>query len=54
MFDDYNDDGLIISGPTDVQNALSLNLDIFSLVNKVRRIVKIFKRSPLKNEILQK
>ena len=51
--DDFSD-GLDISGPADSGNALELNVDVVDTVNKVRRIVKIFKRSPLKNEILQK
>ena len=38
----------------DPQNALALNFDISKIVTKVRRIVKIFKRSPLKTETLQK
>ena len=31
-----------------------LRFDILDLLNKIRKIVKIFKRSPLKNEILQR
>ncbi|KAI6658967.1 hypothetical protein LOD99_14643 [Oopsacas minuta] len=53
MFDDFNDDGFIVSESMDPQNALALNFDISKIVTKVRRIVKIFKRSPLKNETLQ-
>ena len=34
-------------------NPLVLNVSIGDVVNKVRRVVKLFKRSPLKNEILQ-
>ena len=34
-------------------NALMVNVSIGDVVNKVRRVVKHFKRSPLKNEILQ-
>ena len=52
--DDDLSDGLDISGHADSGNALALNLDIIETVNKVRRVVKIFKRSPLKNETLQK
>ena len=52
--DDDFSDGLDISGHADSGNALALNLDIIETVNKVRRVVKIFKRSPLKNETLQK
>ena len=48
----YYNDGLVISGPADFENTLSLNLDLYETVNKVRRFVKIFKRSPLKNETL--
>ncbi|KAI6658832.1 hypothetical protein LOD99_15157 [Oopsacas minuta] len=53
MFDDFNDDGFIVSESMDPQNALALNFDISKIVTKVRGIVKIFKRSPLKNETLQ-
>ena len=52
--DDYYNNGLVISGPAEFENTLSLNSDLYETVNKVRRVVKIFKRSPLKNEILQK
>ena len=52
--DDFSDDGLDISGPADSVNALALNVDIIDTVNKVRRVVKIIKRSPLKNETLQR
>ena len=37
----------------DPQNALAINFDISKMVTKIRRIVKIFKRSALKNETLQ-
>ncbi|KAI6658311.1 hypothetical protein LOD99_15580 [Oopsacas minuta] len=53
MFDDFNDDGFIVSESMDPQNALALNFDISKIVTKVHRIVKIFKRSPLKNETMQ-
>ena len=53
MFEDFNDDGFIVSESMDPQNALALNLDISKMVTKIRRIVKIFKRSALKNETLQ-
>ena len=43
-------DGLTIVG---TEHALRLNLNISHMVNKVRRVAKLFKRSPLKNEILQ-
>ena len=52
--DDFSDGGLDISGPADSVNALALNVDIIDTVNKVRRVVKIIKRSPLKNETLQR
>ena len=39
-------DGLTILG-TEQENALMLNLDISHIVNKVRRVSKLFKRSPL-------
>ena len=29
------------------------NVSIGDVVNKIRRVIKLFKRSPLKNEILQ-
>ena len=45
--------GLNIVSDLQQENALILNLDICHLVNKVRQVVKLFKRSPLKNEILQ-
>ena len=46
-------DGLTVTGSMEQENALKLNADIWGIVNKVRWIVKLFKRSPLKNEILQ-
>ena len=45
-------DGLTMVG-SEQENALMLNLDISHIVNKVRLVAKLFKRSPLKNEILQ-
>ena len=52
MDDDDEIDGLIVlDSSQDNTNCLSSN--ILGLVNKVRKIVKIFRRSPLKNEILQ-
>ena len=48
-----DDDGLLVLGST-AEIPIVLNLDTYEMVNKVRRIVKIFKRSPLKNEILQR
>ena len=53
MFEDFNDGGLIVSESMDPQNALALNIDISKIVTKIRRIVKIFKRSLFKNETLQ-
>ena len=46
-------EGLTVTGGMEQENALKLNADIWGIVNKVRRIVKLFKRFPLKNEILQ-
>ena len=43
-------DGLAI---VEQDNPLVVNASVGDVVNKVRRIVKLFKRSPLKNEILQ-
>ena len=52
MNDDDEIDGLIVlDSSQDNTNCLSSN--ILGLVNKVRKIVKIFRRSPIKNEILQ-
>ena len=56
IFNEMEDsDGLSMEITTGNQQANSLMLkhDIYGIVNKVSRIVKIFKRSPLKNEILQ-
>ena len=52
--DDDFSDGLDNSGPADSGNALALNLDIIETVNKVRRVVKIFKLSLFMNETLAK
>ena len=49
-----DDDGLVVLDSTETENAHALNFDVSKIVNKVRRIVKIFKRSPLKNEVLQR
>ena len=43
-------DGLAI---VEQDNPLVVNASVGDVVNKVRRVVKLFKRSPLKNEILQ-
>ena len=51
MFNDFKDDGFIVSEFIDPHNAIALNLDVSKVVTKVRRIVKILKRSPY--EILQ-
>ena len=53
MFEDFNDDGFIVSESMAPQNALALNIDISKMVTKIRRIVKIFKQSLFKNETLQ-
>ena len=53
MFEDFNDDGFIVSESKDPQNALAINFDISKMVTKIRRIVKIFKLSALKSETLQ-
>ena len=52
MFEDFNVDGFIVSESMDPQNALALIL-ISPNGNQIRRIMKIFKRSALKNETLQ-
>ena len=48
-------DGLTVIGDLDTEqeNTLMLKFDIDGVVNKVRKIVKLFKRSPLRNEVLQ-
>ena len=43
-------DGLAI---VEQDNPLVVNASIGDVVNKVRRVVELFKKSPLKNEILQ-
>ena len=50
LFELEDTDGLAI---VEQDNALMVNVSIGDVVNKVRRVVKLFKRSPLKNEILQ-
>ena len=53
VIDEMEDsDGLTIVG-TEQEDALELNFDISGIVGKVRRVSKPFKRSPLKDEILQ-
>ena len=53
MNDDDEIDGLIVlDSSQDDTNCLRSN--VLDLVNKVRKIVKILRRSPLKNEILQR
>ena len=37
----------------DLEVLIELSYDTFNLVRRVRQIVKLFKRSPLKNETLQ-
>ena len=44
-------DGLTIVSGIQQENAFVLNPDIYQTVNKVSRVVKLFKSSPLKNEI---
>ena len=50
MDDDDEIDGLFVLGDAALENTNYLRYDILALVNKIRKIVKIFKRSPLKNE----
>ena len=47
-------DGLIVLGDVAQENTNCLRFDILELANKIRKIVKIFKRSPLKNDLLQR
>ena len=54
MDDNDEIDGLTVLGDVVQENTNCLRYDILELVNKIRKIVKIFKRSPLKNEILQR
>ena len=49
-----DDDGLVVLDSRETEIAHALNFYVYKIVNKVRRIVKIFKRSPLKNEVLQR
>ena len=53
--DEEDTDGLTVigTGGKEHENILKLSIDINGLVNKVLKVVKLFKRSPLKNEILQ-
>ena len=48
-------DGLTVVGDLDTEqeNTLMLKFDIDGVVNNVRKIVKLFKRSPLTNDSLQ-
>ena len=46
-------DGLTIVSGTQQEDALKLELDVCHIVNKVRRVVKLCKRYPLKNENFQ-
>ncbi|KAI6651444.1 hypothetical protein LOD99_5251 [Oopsacas minuta] len=43
-FDDFSDDGFIVSESMIPQNAFALNFDISKIVTKVHRIMKLFKR----------
>ena len=52
--DDEEISGLTVLYATDLENPIELSYDISDLVRRVRQIVKLFKRSPLKNETLQK
>ena len=52
--DDEESSGLTVLNATDLEIPIELSYDIFNLVRIVRQIVKLFKRSPLKNETLQK
>ena len=55
LFEELDVDGLTVIGDLDTEqeNILMLRFDIDGVVNKVRKIVKLFKRSPLRNEVLQ-
>ena len=52
--DDEESSGLTVQDATDLENQIELSCDIIDIVRRVRQIVKVFKRSPLKNETLQK
>ena len=52
--DDEASSGLTVQDATDLENQIELSCDIIDIVRRVRQIVKPFKRSPLKNETLQK
>ena len=51
-FDSIDDDS---EGDEEIEEALipSFRMDIHTVVTKVRNVVRIFRKSPLKNEILQ-
>ena len=51
--DDEQTGGLTVLNATDLEVLIELSYDKFNLVRRVRQIVKLFKRSPLKNETLQ-
>ncbi|KAI6646830.1 hypothetical protein LOD99_9159 [Oopsacas minuta] len=46
--------GLILIGDVAQENMNCLRFEILELANKVRTIAKFFKRSPLKNDVLQR
>ena len=52
--DDEEDGGCTVQIETEQENRIGLSYDISDIVARVRQIVKLFKRSPLKNETLQK
>ena len=57
IFDEIEEDSdglsMVIATGTQQEDSPMLKHDIYGIVNRVRKIVKFFKRSPLKNEILQ-
>ena len=56
IFDEIEDSeglSMVIATGTQQEDSLMLKHDMLGIVNRVRRIVKFFKLSPLKNEILQ-
>lgn len=54
MDNDEESGGLIVLNTPEQENSIELCDDINDTVAKIRGIVKQFKRSPLKNETLQK
>ena len=51
--DDEEDGGCTVQIGREQENRIGLSYDISDIVTRVRQIVKLFKRSPLKNETLQ-